>query len=52
VLNRTRREDIVVKHPFPLKGWAAPQPAGTYAAETGRSLSRGSPSRPAGASRP
>lgn len=36
--NRMRREDVVFKHPFHLKGWAEPHPAGTYAVETEEEL--------------
>lgn len=38
MLNRTRREDIVFRRPFALKGWTHPQPAGTYAVETEEEL--------------
>ncbi len=41
VPNRTRREDVVFKHPFHLKGWAEPHPAGTYAVETEEELIEG-----------
>jgi hypothetical protein len=41
VLNRTRREDIVFKRPFYLKGWAEPLPAGTYAVEIEEELIEG-----------
>lgn len=41
MLNRTRREDIVFKRPFLLKGWAEPQPAGIYAVETEEELVEG-----------
>jgi len=41
VQNRTRREDIVFKRPFALKGWAEPQPAGTYAVDTEEELIEG-----------
>jgi hypothetical protein len=41
VLNRTRREDIVFKRPFALKGWAEPQPAGAYAVDTEEELIEG-----------
>ena len=41
MLSRTRREDMVVRHPFSLKGWAEPQPAGTYAVETEEELIEG-----------
>jgi hypothetical protein len=41
VLNRTRREDIVFKRPFALKGWAEPQPAGTYAVDVEEELIEG-----------
>jgi hypothetical protein len=41
VLNRTRREDMVFRRPFSLKGWAEPQPAGTYAVETEEELIEG-----------
>ncbi|HYI82998.1 MAG TPA: hypothetical protein VEX11_07280 [Acetobacteraceae bacterium] len=33
MLNRTRREDIVFRRPFSLKGWAELQPAGAYAVD-------------------
>ena len=33
MLNRTRREAIVFRRPFTLKGWAEPQPAGAYAVD-------------------
>ena len=39
--NRTRREDVVFKRPFSLKGWAEPHPAGTYAVETEEELIEG-----------
>ncbi len=39
--NRTRREDIVFKRPFMLKGWAEPQPAGAYAVDTEEELIEG-----------
>ena len=39
--NRTRREDVVFKHPFFLEGWAEPHPAGTYAVETEEELIEG-----------
>ena len=39
--NRTRREDIVFKRPFMLKGWAEPQPAGAYAVDTEEELVEG-----------
>ncbi len=39
--NRTRREDMVFKHPFSLKGWSEPLPAGTYAVETEEELIEG-----------
>ena len=38
MLHRTRREDMVFRRPFTLKGWAEPQPAGTYAVETEEEL--------------
>ena len=41
MLNRTRREDIVFKRPFTLKGWAEPQPAGAYAVDTEEELMEG-----------
>jgi hypothetical protein len=41
VLNRTRREDIVFRRPFSLKGWAEPQPAGTYSVETDEEIIEG-----------
>jgi hypothetical protein len=41
VPNRTRREDVVFKRPFHLKGWAEPHPAGTYAVETEEELIEG-----------
>lgn len=41
MLNRTRREDIVFKRPFHLKGWAEPLPAGTYAVEIEEELIEG-----------
>ena len=41
MLNRTRREDIVFKRPFALKGWAEPQPAGAYAVDTEEELIEG-----------
>ena len=41
MLNRTRREDIVFKRPFALKGWAEPRPAGTYAVDTEEELVEG-----------
>ena len=39
--NRTRREDVVFKRPFRVKGWAEPHPAGTYAVETEEELIEG-----------
>lgn len=39
--NRTRREDVVFKCPFLLKGWAEPHPAGAYAVETEEELVEG-----------
>ncbi|MBD0273832.1 MAG: hypothetical protein ICV73_18130 [Acetobacteraceae bacterium] len=39
--NRTRREDVVFKRPFLLKGWAEPHPAGAYAIETEEELIEG-----------
>jgi CBS domain-containing protein len=39
--NRTRREDVVFRHPFALEGWTEPQPAGTYAVETEEELLEG-----------
>ena len=41
MLNRTRREDIVFKRPFMLKGWAEPQPAGAYAVDVEEELIEG-----------
>jgi hypothetical protein len=41
VLNRTRREDIVFRRPFSLKGWAEPQPAGAYAVDIEEELIEG-----------
>jgi hypothetical protein len=41
VLNQTRREDMVFRRPFLLKGWEEPQPAGTYAVETEEELIEG-----------
>jgi hypothetical protein len=41
VLNRTRREDIVFRHPFTLKGWAEPHPAGAYAVDIEEELIEG-----------
>lgn len=41
MLNRTRREDMVFKRPFLLKGWTEPQPAGTYTVETEEELVEG-----------
>jgi hypothetical protein len=41
VLNRTRREDIVFRRPFALKGWAEPQPAGAYAVDVEEELIEG-----------
>jgi hypothetical protein len=32
--NRIRHETVVFAHPFHLRGWPAPQPAGTYVLET------------------
>jgi hypothetical protein len=32
---------MVFRHPFSLKGWAEPQPAGTYAVETEEELIEG-----------
>ena len=39
--NRTRREDIVFRRPFALKGWAEPHPAGAYAVDTEEELIEG-----------
>ena len=39
--SRTRREDIVFKRPFTLKGWAEPRPAGAYAVDTEEELVEG-----------
>ncbi len=33
MLSRTRREEVVFKNPFFLKGWAEPHSAGTYTVE-------------------
>lgn len=41
MLNRTLREDVVLKRPFFLKGWSEPLPAGTYAVETEEELIEG-----------
>jgi hypothetical protein len=41
VQNRIHREDIVFRHPFSLRGWAEPHPAGTYALETEEELIEG-----------
>ena len=41
MLNRTRREDMIFRRPFLLKGWAEAQPAGTYAVETEEELIEG-----------
>ena len=41
MLNRTRREDILFKRPFALKGWAEPHPAGAYAVDTEEELIEG-----------
>ncbi len=41
MLNRTRREDIVFKRPFMLKGWAEPQPAGAYTVDVEEELIEG-----------
>jgi hypothetical protein len=41
VLNRTRREDIVFRQPFFLKGWGEPQPAGAYAVHIEEELIQG-----------
>jgi hypothetical protein len=41
MLNRTRREEMVFRRPFLLKGWAEPQPAGIYAVETEEELIEG-----------
>ena len=41
MLNRTRREYIVFRQPFSLKGWAEPQPAGTYAVDIEEELIEG-----------
>lgn len=41
MMNRTRREEMVFQRPFSLKGWAEPQPAGTYAVETEEELVEG-----------
>ena len=41
MLNRTRREDIVFRRPFSLKGWAEPQPAGAYAVDIEEELIEG-----------
>ena len=39
--NRTRREDIVFRRPFALKGWAEPHPAGAYVVDTEEELIQG-----------
>ncbi len=39
--NRTRREAIVFRPPFTLKGWAEPHPAGAYAVDTEEELIEG-----------
>ena len=39
--NRTRREAIVFRRPFALKGWAEPHPAGAYAVDTEEELIEG-----------
>lgn len=36
--SRIRREDLVFRHPFRLRGWKEPHPAGTYALETEEEL--------------
>jgi hypothetical protein len=41
MLNRTRRVDVVFRHPFRLQGWVEAQPAGTYAVETEEELIEG-----------
>lgn len=41
MLNRTRREDIVFRRPFSLRGWAEPQPAGSYAVHIEEELIEG-----------
>ncbi len=41
MLNRTRREDMVFRQPFFLKGWSEPLPAGIYAVETEEELIEG-----------
>ena len=39
--SRIRREDLVFSHPFRLRGWKDPHPAGTYALETEEELIEG-----------
>lgn len=41
MLNRTRRVDVVFRHPFRLRGWAEAQPAGAYTVETEEALIEG-----------
>lgn len=39
--SRIRREALVFRHPFRLRGWTESQPAGTYAMETEEEMIEG-----------
>jgi hypothetical protein len=39
--NRSRREEVIFRSPFRLKGSAKPEPAGTYTVETEEELIEG-----------
>jgi hypothetical protein len=41
MLNRSRREEVIFRRPFRLKGSATPEPAGTYTVETEEELIEG-----------
>jgi hypothetical protein len=41
MLTRTHREAMIFRHPFMLKGWTEPQPAGAYIVETEEELIEG-----------
>ncbi|MBR0645641.1 hypothetical protein [Plastoroseomonas hellenica] len=41
MLSRTRRENVVFRHPFRLQGWVEEQPAGAYTVETEEALIEG-----------
>jgi len=41
MLNRIRQEELVFQHPFTLRGWKQPHPAGRYAVEIEEELVEG-----------